>query len=139
MGDLKVNEVHIYLMFYDFDFQPKEISKLLNLEPTMSGIEGEEYYLSSKRKSVYKSNRWEFRRDYEIGKKWVQEFIDDFIVEIIEPREKEIRDIMSKGDGEFSVVPYFYSEANPGFFFEKKTIKILSEASLPLNLDIYSL
>lgn len=139
MSDPKADEVHIYLMFYDFEIHPDEISKILNLNPTKTGLKGEEYILSYDRKRTYKSNWWEFRKDYEMGEKWVQEFIDEFILEIIEPRKKEISEVMSKGDGEFSVVPYFYSKANPGFFFEKSTIEVLSEANLAINLDIYCL
>lgn len=141
MSDSKFNKVHIYLKFYDFDIHPHEISEILNLKPAKLGLKGDIYSIGSieKIKKTYKTNWWEFRKDFETGEKWVQEPVNEFIIEVIEPRKKEIREVMSKGDGEFSVVPYFYSEANPGFFFESETIKILSEASLPFNLDIYCL
>ena len=88
---------------------------------------------------TYSSNYWELGKKFEIDDKWVQEFIDEFIKEIIEPKKGLIKKMIKEGDGEFSVVPYLYSEANPGFSFESNTINILSEANLPINLDIYCL
>ncbi|MBO6622975.1 MAG: DUF4279 domain-containing protein [Balneola sp.] len=141
MGDSKKNKVHIYLKFYDFNVHPDEISKALKLEPTRKGLKGEKYLIGNKnkREQIYKWNYWELGKKFEIGDRWVQEFIDEFVNEIIEPNKGEIKKVIKKGDGEFSVVPYFYSEANPGFFFESSSIDILSAANLSFNLDIYSL
>ncbi|XWN36336.1 MAG: DUF4279 domain-containing protein [Balneola sp.] len=142
MSDSETNKVHIYLKFYDFDIHPDEISKVLNLEPTRIGLKGEVFFIGNKKKKIqrtYSSNYWELKKKFEIDDKWVQEFIDEFIKEIIEPKKGLIKKMIKEGDGEFSVVPYLYSEANPGFFFESNTINILSETNLPINLDIYCL
>ena len=79
------------------------------------------------------------RKKYEVDGKWHQEFIDEFTLKIIEPRKNKIKDIIAIGDGELSVCPYFYNDSNPGFHFEHRIIKTISEANLPINLDIYCL
>ena len=141
MSDSKKNKVHIYLKFYDFNVHPDEISKALKLEPTRKGLKGEKFYIGTKKKieRKYSSNWWQFGQKYDVNGKWPQEFIDQFTEEIIEPRKNEIKDIIAIGDGELSVCPYFYNDTNPGFHFEHRVLKAISEANLPINMDIYCL
>tara|TARA_R110000868_G_scaffold294140_1_gene554726 strand:+ start:92209 stop:92649 length:441 start_codon:yes stop_codon:yes gene_type:complete len=136
---MEENHIHIYLKLYDFDLQPDEVTKMIGLEPTKSGVKRGNFYFAKKYKieREYQSNWWEYKEKHITETKWQQEYVDDFINRIIKPRVEIIKSITTQGSGELALVPHYYDEWYLGFDFSLDIIKILSDSGIVLNMDIY--
>ena len=134
------NHIHIYLKLYDFEIHPDEVTKLLNLDPTESGVKGEKFFIGNKKSKierVYSSNYWQYKETHFTKTKWHQEYVDEFINRILKPRIEEIRLITSQGSGELALVPHYYDEWNPGFDFKLDILTTIVDSGLILDMDVY--
>ncbi len=137
---MEENHIHIYLKLYEFEHHPDEVTKILELEPTKSGVKGEKFFIGNKKKELereYDSNWWEYKETHLTKTKWKQTYVDDFIKRIIFPRKKLIKRITQQGVGELSIVPYYYHEWNLGFDFNPEILKAITDSGLVLDMDIY--
>lgn len=134
----QLNEDHIILWFINFDFPHDEISRILGLQPTRIAIKGEEVLLKDstpagrKHRKTYWAYEWRFDTVDFIG-----DAAERFIQEVIGPRINEIRDLAKRCDAEFKIAQYYYDGFNPGYHFSVDSLKILSEAGLDLDIDVY--
>ncbi|WP_373511263.1 DUF4279 domain-containing protein [Persicitalea sp.] len=138
---MRINENIVELKIFDFEVEHNEITDLLSLEPTCIWTKGEEYVFGDKTKEVWKireKNYWEYRK-VNISNDWIGNDVAAFIEEIIIPRKDVIRKLAEQLHIEFSVVQYMYDGCNPGLYFDKNAVKVLSECGLELNIDLYVL
>ncbi|MDB5012785.1 MAG: hypothetical protein JWQ25_987 [Daejeonella sp.] len=135
------NENIVELRIFDFDIDHQKISDLLGLNPTHIWIKGEEFLFGDKRNGIKKirtNNYWEHRLT-NITNDWIGKDVERFIEEIITPRKEVLKRIANQFHAEFSIVQYVYDGCNPGLYFDKKALKILSDCNLELNIDLYVL
>jgi len=132
------NEIHISLKIFDFSCEPSELSNRLGIESTKQGIKGEP--LSSKNgvARIWPYNFWEYGIKKETNE-FIETPINNYIKNIIQPRETELIDIISNCKSEFSVAQYYYTGHNPGLHLEPETIKIISKIGAGIDVDIYCL
>ena len=138
---MDINENTTTLKLLSFDCSPDEITKTLNLEPTLTGIKGEEYSYGPRDKGLkkpWKHNYWEYRI-VRNENTWIGEQINHFIETIIEPRKEKLKEIIKTCEGEFSIVQYYYDGCTPGYNFENKYLKTICEIGADLDIDIFCL
>lgn len=138
---MKLNENIVELKIFDFEVAHQDISHQLNLSPTRIWVKGEEYLFGDPRNEVKKireNNLWEYRSTT-ISNDWIGDQVTNFIQEIILPRQETIKKFADKYLAEFSVVQFMYDGCNPGLYFDKKAMKVLSDCGLELNIDLYVL
>ena len=134
------NKSYIELKIFDCE-DPIEINDILGVVPTCTWKKGEEYIVADKKENIRKvreNNYWEYRSTM-ISTDWIGNQIEEFIIEILEPRKELIRTITERFPAEFSIVQYIYDSCNPGFYFDKKALQIFVECGLELNIDVYVL
>ncbi len=139
---MEENCIHIYLKFYEFEIHPDQVTEMLKLEPTKSGVAGEKFFIGSKKNKLereYDSNWWEYKETDITKTKWQQNYVDDFTKRIIIPRVETFKEITSQGEGELALVPYYYGEWNPGFDFKLEILRAITDSGLVLDMDIYCL
>jgi len=68
---------------------------------------------------------------------WIGNQIDEFIDNVIKPRQEKIKEIISTCDSEFSIVQYIYEGCNPGLHFENDRLKIIADIGAEIDVDIY--
>jgi hypothetical protein len=136
-----INENHIEIKFFDFEITHAEITRRLNLQPTNFWVMGDKYLMGSADVKIEKNrnnNFWGHELKTE-SNDWIGELANKFIDEIIVPRIKIIKELTDVYHGEFSIVQYMYDGCNPGLYFNKRQMQILSDCGLELNIDIYVL
>lgn len=137
---MEENHIHIYLKLNEFELHPDDLTKILGINPTKTGVIGGRFFIGNKKKKIereYQSNFWEYKEPHITDTKWQQEYVNDFINRIIKPRVEVLKRITSEGSGELALAPYYYNEWNLGFDFDLEVLKVLVDCGLILDIDIY--
>jgi len=134
-----MNEISIAIKISRFSFASEYLTAELNLQPTHSHCQGEQYSLKTAKGVVNKTyayNYWEFRHEFKTAE-WVQPLIDGFVKEIIYPRKEVLKALSNQCALEFFVGIDYYGIVNPSFHFESELITILSDIGAELDMDLY--
>jgi hypothetical protein len=132
------NRYHAWLLIKDFECLPKEITKQIGLEPTITRIKGE-YRTVGKKKRVRllnKNNSWVLESDLPSATSLEEQI--KYLLEKIEPYRESIISLSKKYTVEFNTAIYYY-EANPGFKLDKALIKKINQLNMGIYFDIYCL
>lgn len=129
----------VALKFFDFDCTPDELTRQLGLEPTETALKGQEYYVGPEHKKIWPWNFWMHQVVIKKNGHWIGDQIDDFIDNIIKPRQEKIKEITLTCDSEFSIVQYIYEGCNPGLHFDNDRLKIITDIGAEIDADIYVL
>jgi hypothetical protein len=138
---MRLNRNHIEIKFFDFDVPHDDITGLLELKPTHFWIKPDKYLVGPANGRTEKNrntNYWGFVIKTETND-WIGDLANSFLVEIVVPRKRAIKELTDKYHGVFSVVQYMHEGCNPGLYFDKAQIQILNESGLELDIDIYVL
>lgn len=137
--DEQINRIHLILSFMDFKCSPEEFTTELQLQPSSTGIKGEEYLLSDGvRKKMRGCSHWEY--EWKIcSNEFIGDYLTTFINEIIKPRIAVIKRMNADCVTRLTIVQYYYTGCNPGIRFEKEEIRILSEIGAEIDVDLYVL
>ncbi len=138
----KVNVHKVALKFFDFDYLPAKLTDDLGLEPTKTALQGQLYHVGPKLSKIERKwswNFWMYQVIVEKSRFQIGDQIDDFIEHIIKPRQEKIKNIASTCSAEFSIVQYIYDSCNPGLFFNKSQLKVISNIGVEIDIDIYVL
>ena len=135
----EIDKICIYLIIYDFDFDPDIITEKTELKPYKTEKKG----LKHKRKYgmeeyISESNYWEIEYKHE-NVQSCEEAINGFMETIINPHKEYFREILKTANGKLLFVYYTYRSTNMGIWFEKDFVNILSELNLSIDLDLYCL
>ena len=139
---IKIDVHKVALKFFDFDYLPGQLTKDLGLEPTETALKGQVYHVGPEHKRIKKTwpwNLWMYEVVVEKNRFWIGDQIDEFIDNIIKPRQEKIKNIISTCQSEFSIVQYIYEGCNPGLHFDKDRLKIISDIGAEIDVDIYVL
>ncbi len=135
-----VNQNHIILGFFDFDFSPDIFTKDMGLQPLDKGVKGDKYFVGSK-KDVEKIHEHNFWR-HEL-KTYSNDFIGDLIAkyidEIIKPRVDIIKRLTKNSNVQLQIIQYYYDGCNPGIHIDFQRNKILSDINCSIDIDLYCL
>ncbi|PCJ82776.1 MAG: hypothetical protein COA57_13100 [Flavobacteriales bacterium] len=138
MTDIDTHKVA--LKFFDFDCSPDELTKEFGLEPTETALKGQEYHVGPEHRRLKKTWPWNFWMHQVIivkNRHWIGDQIDDFLDNIIKPRQGKIKKIISTCESEFSIVQYIYEGCNPGLHFDNDRLKIITDIGAEIDVDIY--
>jgi hypothetical protein len=133
-----INRNQIYLSFYGFTHSHELISNKLGLTPNSLEKVGDKIIRNEKLIRVVEENRWKYEW-IEKSDLFISDFTEKFFREIIETREPEIIELSKKSKVQITIVQYFSTSNNPGYYFSAKSIKIMSNIDAELQMDIYCL
>ena len=131
---MEKEEYKIFLKIHDFECSPIDLTREIGLEATKSWQKGDPVPNS---KIKRKQNTWQYGfetesiSDLELKKK--------SLLEIILRHQDDLSPITRAYPSELSVVMYLYEIINPGIFFEKEYLSVLSSLEIGINIDIYFL
>jgi len=129
-------EYKISLNIHDFDCSPRDLNKEIGLEATKSWQKGDRVP-NSNSKIKRKQSTWQYG--------FKTESISDLflkkksLLEIIIQHQENLSPITQTYPSEISVVMYLNETINPGIFFEKEYLSVLSSLDIGINVDIYFL
>ena len=135
-----VNQNHIVLGFFEFDFSPDIFTKELGLEPLDKGVKGDKYLVGSKKKheKVHEYNMWTHEiKTY--SKDFIGDLIAKYIDEIIKPRVDIIKRLTKNCNVQLRIVQYYYDGPNPGIYIKREHNKILADINCSIDIDLYCL
>ena len=136
-----MNDVSIALKISGFDFDPKEISKIVHLTPNSTHIKGETFFIGPPKNRIPKireTNYWEYRVNIVNNEVWIKEIVDQFIVEVIQEKKDEWNKIIRFVDMELYIrVQYDSLEGLDSYYFENKTLKLLNDLNISIDIDQY--
>ena len=138
----EISEHIVSFKILDYDCTSDEITSVLELEPTKIGIKGQKYEIGPKHKRItktWKQNRWIYEVLVKRNNHWVGNQIDDFIKNVITPRQHKLKNIISTCRAEFKIVQYLYDSFNPGLHFSNSQLKIITDIGADIDVDIYVL
>ena len=144
LSDSSDNEVtnrnHIIFGFYDFDISPDEITVRLKLNPTKTGLKGEEFEIGgrNKIKKIRDCSFWEFEIKT-VTNDFIGDLVDNFARDIIKDRTKEIKELSSTCQCKLTVVQYYRDGWNPGYFFSRELVRLLADVNAEIDIDTYCL
>lgn len=128
-------ENKVTLRIFDFTCLPSEITSVIRLEPTRTGIKGEPCDPPNARIARrWDSNYWA----HEIGIDRTAP-IDTHISELsrlLTTREAELRSIMGHSEAEIGIVMYC-TTWNPGVHIDREVLRQLGSLGIELDVDIY--
>ena len=135
-----VNQNHIILGFFEFDFSPDIFTTELILEPLNKGIKGEKYLVGSKNdhENTHEYNLW----THEIktnSNEYIGVLVAKYINDIILPRKDRIARLTKNCKVQLRIVQYFYDGCNPGIYISREQNKILADLNCAIDIDIYCL
>ena len=132
----------VALKFFNFDCTPYELTKQLAIEPTETALKGQDYYIGPKHKRIKKIwpwNFWMYQVVVERNRHSIVDQIDEFIDNVIKPRQEKIKEIVANCDCEISIVQIIYEGCNPGLHLDNGRLKILTDIGAEIDVDIYVL
>ncbi len=135
-----INQNHIIIGFFEFDFSPDQFTTEMGLEPLNKGVKGEKYFVGSKMdiEKVHEYNMWTHElKTYSNDS--IGDFIAKYIDEIIKPRIDTIKRLTEKCNVQLRIVQYYYDGCNPGIYLKPEHIKILADINSSIDIDIYCL
>lgn len=138
---MNTNENYITIKILGFSCSPEDISKTIGLTPTKTALKGQVYQIGSRQNRItkqYSHNYWEFR-EIKNETTWISELVSQFLSIYIVPRKERIKQIVSKCEGELSIVQYVNEGCNPGLHFKKEEMELLGYIGLELDIDLYCL
>jgi len=134
----ETNQNHIIFEIYWFDFHPDTITEKLSINPQLIKVKWTEFIKYNWEKSVYEDNLWR----YEIKRHWndfLTDRLDIFVNNVIYPKIDILKEISKNSKLMLTIVQYYYTWFNPWYHFNLKTLKILSDISCEIDMDIYCL
>ncbi len=123
----------------DFKCSPEEFTKELQLHPSSTGIQGEEYLLPDGiRKKMRDCNHWQY--EWKIySDDFIGDYLTKFINDIIKPRLAAIKRMTADCVTRLTIVQYYFTGYNLGVGLEKDEIRVLSEIGAEIDIDLYVL
>lgn len=140
------NEIQVYLAVYGENFNPDELTALLQVTPTHTHIKGQEappikglYQKPGTKPPVYKETAWEYGSDY------VKTYDSEDASRVVETALKDkvalINQFVSKHNLSILlwVVPWLAKRERPRprIHFSPTFIKMLSDLNAAIDMDIY--
>jgi hypothetical protein len=135
-----VNQNHIILGFFEFDFSPNFFTKEMGLQPHDTGSKGDKYFIGSK-KDIEKVHEYNFWR-HELkthSNDFIGDLITKYIDEIIKPRLDIIKRLTKNSNVQLKIVQYYYDGFNPGIYIDADHNKILADINCSIDIDLYCL
>jgi hypothetical protein len=128
----------VILKIHNFDCSIEDINKIIGIQPSKFWLIGDPIP-GAKRGSKRKSSSWQFLADVP-ETSLISEHVT-FMIDFISSRCDSLNQLSKKYESEFTVVSYCRGdqEFNFGSYFDTHSIKILSQAGLNLDLDVYFL
>ena len=135
-----VNQNHIILGFFEFDFSPDIFTKEMGIQPHDKGLKGDKYFVGSK-KDVEKSHKYNFwRHELKIhSNDFIGDLIAKYIDETIKPRVDIIKRLTKDSNVQLRIVQYYYDGCNPGIHINSDHNKILADINCSIDIDLYCL
>jgi hypothetical protein len=135
-----VNQNHIILSFFEFDFSPDIFTREMGLEPLEKAVKGDKYFVGSKKdiEKIHEINLWTHELKTN-SNDFIGDLIAKYIDEIIEPRVTAIKRLTKKCDVQLRIVQYYYGGYNPGIYIIPEHNKVLADINSSIDIDIYCL
>ncbi len=135
-----VNQNHIILGFFEFDFSPDIFTKEMGLVPLKQGVKGDKYVIGSNRQDekIHEYNMWIHELKIETNE-FIAGTIAKYIDEIIKPRIDIIRHLTKNCNVQFRIVQYYYDGCNPAIYIKREHNKILADINSSIDIDLYCL
>ena len=137
----ETNQNHVKLLIYNFDYHPNQISERLTAEPHSIGVKGESYEIGPPHNRITKTheyNYWEHEFKL-LTNEFIGDIIEKYVDDFIMPNISYFKELAVDGDIQFIVIQYYYDGCNPGFHFDKRVVKILSDLGASIDIDLYCL
>lgn len=135
-----LNQNHIILGFFEFDFSPDIFTKELVLEPNCKGLKDEKYLVGSKKQleKIHEYNMWTHELKT-TSKDLINDLIAKYIDEIIKPRVENIKRLTKNCKVQLRILQYLYEGYNPSIYIKREHNKILADINCSIDIDIYCL
>ena len=126
----RANECYAYFTVTG-EFDPRDISARLNLEPTDCWKKGDR---NEQTHYERKFSRWSLqsRLDHFAS---LESHVED-VLEQLQPAQKDVVELLKNIHGEMQLVGHFFSDY-PGLHFEPSTISKLAALNLGVDFDFY--
>lgn len=136
----EVNQNHIILGFFEFDFSPDTFTNEMGLEPLDKAVKGDMYFVGSKKniEKIHEYNIWTHELKIR-SNDFIGDIIAKYIDEIIKPRIDIIKRLTKNCNVQFRIVQYYYEGCNPGIYLKSEHNKILAEINSSIDIDMYCL
>ena len=138
------NEIQVYLAVFGENFNPDELTALLQVTPTRTQIKGQEippikglYQKPGTKPPVYIETVWEYGSDY------VKTYDSEDASRVVETALKDkvalINQFVSKHNltVQLAVVPWIDKREAPRIHFSPTFVKMLSDLNAAIDMDIY--
>jgi hypothetical protein len=129
----KIN-TYAYFWVSDFDCNPDEITKLLNIEPSAITIKGE--LINSQNGRTRIRSTWEFRSRLPNTEPFQDAHIENLLSALTDKAEA-IEKLQSNFSTGISCVGY-YDNTNSGFHLSSDLIKRCAALNLSIDFDLYN-
>ena len=127
-------QTYAYFYILDFEGDPLEISRKLELAPTKTWLKGDEWLPNKPREN----NHWEIHSPIDRSEMFLDTHIEA-VLNIIEPQRSQILSLRKQGcEIGINCVGYYYSE-NPGFHLSAELLSRLATFSMDVDFDLYCL
>lgn len=135
-----VNQNHIILGFFEFDFSPDNFTNDLGLQPLDKAVKGDKYFVGSKKdiEKVHEYNMWTHELKTN-SNDFIGDLIAKFIDEIIKPRVDTIKRLTKNCNVQLQIVQYYFDGCNPGIYIKPDHNKILADINASIDIDLYCL
>lgn len=138
------NEIKVKLSIYGDTFDPKELTDLLQIQPTHTQIKGEKIPLEPGLKSipdrpepVYIETLWSYSTPY--MRTCDSEDVSIIIEEVIRNKVSLIKSFVNQNNlgVVLSVIPYIDKRSTPSIHFSNTFLKMLSDLNADIDIDMY--
>ncbi len=127
-------ENKVFVRIHEFDCSLEEISSKLQLKPTNGWLKGE--LIPNRKQPVYrKQSTWELKASVSSDSP-VETHVES-LLSVIEPVKEVFKALVSKYEGELSIVSHIREDFNPGMHFDSTLIKRVAELGLEIDFDLY--
>ena len=125
-------ETYAYFFVADFECNPSEITKALELEPTEVTLKGQPLTNGRPRKR----SSWKVHSSLSREEPFQDAHLSNLVEKLL-PKKQQIKEIASKFSVGINCVGY-YKNVHPGFHLNKALIAQCAELNLDIDFDLYN-
>ena len=134
-----MSEIKVGLLVTDFECDPSEVTRIINLEPTFTWRTGDLISKTGKGTAKHKENGWEWCLPPLEGAEGVDFSVlfDRFVAEIA-PIQERFKLLPSNHYVQLSCCAYIKEQA-PAFVLDSSILQLLASINATVDFDIYCL
>ncbi len=132
---MKQDETRVYLWFMNYGEDATGVTRLIGMKPTSIGIPGQPN--AQFPKMIHRVHKWQLYSPLDSSAHIERHF--EALLHLIESHKEAIKAATELWSSGLNAAVYYHQDFTPGIHLSAKTLKLVADMNLSIDLDLYFL